>query len=100
MFSTETLNQIKTLVKEHGTTQASLIDNLVRFALENADVSTFDLAPAKKRGRPAKPKTEPVESVTVEATSEDANEADESDTEMSPEVLSEDAGSDTVEVSV
>lgn len=63
---------VKTLTKELGTTQASLINALVGYALDNLDecidVVRDSVEPAQKRGR--KPKTQ--ETVTVvEETFED-----------------------------
>lgn len=55
MFDTETLTRLKDLVKAQNTTQASLVSELVRFGLDNADVNEFDLVTAKKRGRKPNP---------------------------------------------
>ena len=88
MFDTDTMKQIKTLVKEHKTTQASLVEQLVRFGLDNADVSTFDLVPAKKRGRPAKEKTEVEEATVTEEVAE------------APAAVLSDETTEAVEVSV
>ncbi len=49
---------IKSLTRELKTTQASLVNALVEFALENADKNKIVVEPAKKRGRKSKPAIE------------------------------------------
>jgi len=56
-MNTNTLTRLKDLVKEKGTTQASLVAACVEYALDNADIDQFDLVSAKKRGRKPGSKT-------------------------------------------
>ena len=54
MFTSEVHARVKEVVAERKTTQASLLNELVKFALDNADLNALDLEPAKPRGRKKK----------------------------------------------
>ena len=50
-MDSEIFNRVRAEVKARGTTQASFVEACIQFALDNADMDSFNLVTARKRGR-------------------------------------------------
>lgn len=69
MTENKVRDQIKALTKRLDSTQASVTNELVRWALDNIsedDLNSLNFIPAKKKGR--KPKAQTAEAATPEVT--------------------------------